>query len=86
MSITELQRKLLVQQRKQSIANALGRYATGITEVGIDEFVGYTAHGKHFYLRTTCHNSSDYWSIDIDGHNEGMRCLFRTVLAKIKNK
>ena len=68
-------------------------YATALKHAGIavntvgkfgDEFWGETKNGRHFYLRRTCHNTNQYWVIDIDGKTIATRCCFRTALKKIK--
>lgn len=49
-----------------------------------DDFFGETKSGNKFYLRRTCHNSNEYWVLDINGKTVGTRCCFRTALKKIK--
>ena len=64
---------------------ALKRTGINVTKViGIDQYIGRTPQGQHFYLRQTCHNSNNYWVIDIGGNTVGTRCCFRTAVKKIK--
>ena len=67
-------------------------YGTALKHAGIkvtkelpfDEFFGETKNGNMFYLRRTCHNSNEYWVLDINGKTVGTRCTFRTAMKKIK--
>lgn len=64
---------------------ALKRSGIKVTDkMGFDQYFGETPKGNRFYLRQTCHNSNNYWVIDINGKTITTRCCFRTAIKKIK--
>ena len=67
-----------------TVADVLRKAQINFEEVGIDEFKGTTAGGKHFYMYRACGAYGLKFTLCIEGMNTATACLLRTAILKIK--